>query len=158
VGPFSYTDDVVRKTLTDWFEPSGELFVELHLPHSGGSGFFYILSTFADYLDLMMKAKPGAVSFVLRDRQFPLRGVIDDVFIANTLEHVDDGEYYMIIEPLKYPLQFDVLGDGNTHSELKNDLETLRGKEVWAGLDLKMPNDYWQENLAEDALIALKPE
>jgi hypothetical protein len=158
MGPFTYTESIVARTLKDWFNTSGELFVELYKPHSGGSGFFYVLNTYAQYEDLMVNAKPGSIAFVLRDRQLPIRGIVDDGFIANAVNQIPDGEYYAVIEPCVYPNSFVYLGDGNTHAELKNDLEKLRGVEVWAGVDLNMPEEYWKENLANNALIAKKPE
>jgi hypothetical protein len=156
--PFIYTDHIVTDTLNDWFRASGELFVELYKPHSGGSGFFYVLNTYAQYEHLMVNAKPGSISFILRDKQLPIRGIVDDGLIENALKQIPDGEYYAVIEPCVYPNSFVYLGDGNTHSELKNDLEKLRGVEVWAGVDLNMPDEYWKGNHADDALIAKKPE
>ncbi len=158
MGPFIYTEPVVADTLKNWFGLSGELFVELYKPHSGGSGFLYVLNSYAQYEDLMANAKPGSISFVLRDRQLQIRGVVDDVLISKALNQIADGEYYTIIEPCEYPNSFSYLGEGNTHAELKNDLEKLRGIEVWAGVDPNMPDEYWKENLADDALIAKTSE
>jgi hypothetical protein len=39
---------------------------------------------------------------------------------------------------------------------LKTDLESMRGEEVWVGPDFEMPSEYWHENTAMDALIAVK--
>jgi hypothetical protein len=158
MGPFIYTEHIVTDTLNDWFKASGELFVELYKPHSGGSGFFYVLNTCAQYEDLMANARTGSISFILRDRQLPIRGIVDDSFIENALNQIPDGEYYTVIEPCVYPNSFVYLGDGNTHAELKSDLEKLRGAEAWAGVDLNMPDEYWKENVADNALIAKKPE
>lgn len=44
------------------------------------------------------------------------------------------------------------------HAELNRDLEKLRGSQAWAGVDLKMPDDYWHENFLDNALIAKKPD
>ena len=159
MGPFIYTEPVVADTLKDWFRASGELFVELYKPKGGGSGDFYVLNSYSQYEDLMANAKPGSISFVLRDRQLPIRGVVDDGLIAEALAQIPEGEYYIIIEPCVYPNSFVHLSDGGrTHEELENDLEKLRGVEVWAGVDLNMPDDYWKEDLADNALIAKKPE
>jgi len=95
---------------------------------------------------------------VLRDKQLPIRGFVNDDFISKALDQIPDGKHYIIIEPCSYPNSLDYLADGNTHIGLVNDLKKLRGLEVWAGLDLNMPDEYWKENLAEDVLIARKPE
>jgi hypothetical protein len=41
--------------LQDWFESTGELFVRLELPHSGGSGFSYQVSSLAELKSLISR-------------------------------------------------------------------------------------------------------
>jgi hypothetical protein len=156
MGPFSFTDSVVRDTLTAWFKQSGELVVELYLPHSGGSGFFFALATFSEFEDLIANAKPGSICFVLRDLQLPIRGKVTDALISEALGQIADGKNYLIAKPSRYPAQLDVVADGKNHHQLRTDLEKLRGEEVWVGPEIEMPSEYWQENTATDALIAVK--
>jgi len=158
LGPFPYDDSIVIKTLREWFETSGELFVELYKPRSGGSGSFYVLKSLDQYDELMVNANPGSFCFVLRDPQLPIRGIVDDGFIARSLSEIASDGYYVVIEPCTFPGDFNYLADGKTHAELKLDLEKLRGKEAWAGDDLNMPGDYSRENYADNALIAKKPD
>ena len=44
----------------------------------------------------------------------------------------------------------------NGHAQLRTDLENLHGEDVWVGSDFEMPSEYWKENMATDALIAVK--
>ena len=158
MGPFIYTEPRVADTLQKWFASTGELFVELYRPHSGTGGDFYRLLSYADYQNLMERADPGAIVFVSRDRHFPLRGIVDDAFIRHCLEEIKDGESHLIIRPSAYPETIDYLGDGNSHAELKRDLQSARDSEVWVGRDFCMPDKYWIPNTAENALIATKPK
>jgi hypothetical protein len=157
MGPFACSEPVVKETLKDWFMRSGELFVELYLPHSGGGGHFYVLTDYWQYEELMAKAKPGSISFVLRDCQLPVRGHVCDELIAQAVKCVGEGSYYLIVKPGLYPTPLTVLADGSTHTALTLDLEKLRGTQVWIGTDFQMPDQYWHENTGEDALIATKP-
>jgi hypothetical protein len=156
MGPLTYTEPIVAYILEEWFNQSSELFVEVHIPRSGGAGFFCALTSYLQYKDLIARVSPGSVLFVLRDQQLQVRGVVDDSLISQALEQISDGEDYIIIEPCVYPNSASHLGDGNTHAELKNELEGLRGVSVWVGLELDMPDTYWEENTAEDVLIVAK--
>jgi hypothetical protein len=156
MGPFTCNAPVVATVLNEWLRRSPELFVELHVPRSAGEGFFYILNSYAHYDDLMTKAKPGSVFLILRDRQLPVRGVVDDNLISQALEGIADGEYYTITEPCAYPDSLSHLDVGNTHAELQTALEAFRGTEVWVGHEPEMPNAYWEKNVSDDVLIVVK--
>jgi hypothetical protein len=156
MGPFSCTDPVVKDTLTAWFNQAGELVVEHYLPHSGGSGFFFALATFSDFEDLIANAKAGSICFVLRDLQLPIRGKVTDALISEALGQIADGKNYLIAKPSRYPTQLEVVADGKNHAQLRTDLEKLRGEGIWVGPDFEMPSEYWHENTATDALIAVK--
>ena len=155
--PISATEPIVKQTLTEWFGASGELVIELDVPHSGGSGDFYVLNFYAQFEDLILKARPNAIAFVLRDKHFPVRGIVDDALISLSFEKIFDEEYYLIVEPPKFPQRLSFVGDGNTHVELKNDLEKLRGQEVWLGREPEFPNSYVEQHL-ENALVICKPK
>ncbi len=158
MGPYTFSEPIVTQILQDWFSASTELFVELDRPHSGTSGGFYILKNYLQYEDLITKASPGAVCFMLRDKQLPLRGLVDDTFINRALDWLEDGDYYIIIEPSSYPQTIRFLGDGKTRLEFERELRELRGTEVWVGQDFKFPDQYWKENSDLNALIITKPK
>jgi len=95
---------------------------------------------------------------MLRDKQLPLRGLVDDTFINRALDWLEDGDYYIIIEPSSYPQTIRFLGDGKTNLEFERELRELRGTEVWVGQDFKFPDQYWKENSDLNALIIMKPK
>ncbi|HVO44523.1 MAG TPA: hypothetical protein VMT34_17980 [Aggregatilineales bacterium] len=88
-----------------WLATSGELLVELRYPHGGSSGDFYLFATFADLTDMMTKARSGAMFFIYRLQQFPIRGIVDEVFINRALKEFPDREWYLITE-LDFTLLF----------------------------------------------------
>ena len=156
MGPYTFSEPIVTQMLQDWFSTSAELFIELDRPYSGASGDFYILNSYPQVEDLMTKASPSAVCFVLRDKQCPLRGLVDDTFIQRALDWLKHGDYYIIIEPNSYPQTIRFLGDGNTHLGLERELGDLRGTEVWVGQDFKFPDEYWKENSDLNTLTITK--
>ncbi len=158
MGPYTLFEPIATQVLRDWFSASTELFVELDRPHSGASGDYYSLNSYLQFDDLLTKASPGAVCFVLRDKQLPLRGLVDDTFTQRALEWLEDGDYYIIVEPSSYPQAIRFLGDGKTKFELEQELRELRGTDVWVGQDFKFPDLYWKENSDLNALIITKPK
>jgi hypothetical protein len=159
MGPYPFSESIVTQILQDWFSASAELFVALDRPHSGASGDFYILNTYPQYEDLIMKASPGSICYILRDKQLPIRGLVDAALIQQALDWFKDGDYYIIIEPsFTYPQTLCLVGDGNTLQELERELRELLGTEVWLGNELGFPNEYWKENTAQNALIITKPK
>ncbi|MBN2494414.1 MAG: hypothetical protein JXR96_07495 [Deltaproteobacteria bacterium] len=156
MGPFDFSEPAVMQLMGAWLARSSELFAELYRPHSGGSGDFYAISSLSQARDLMARAPRGAVLFVLRDEQLQIRGVVDDDLISRALGHLGDAEPYLIVEPCAYPDPLALLGDGQSHAELIEELDELRGVEVWLGPALAMPDDYSKANPDEGALIAIK--
>jgi hypothetical protein len=157
MGPYPFTDLIVDQTLKEWFTSSQELFAELYIPHNGGSGNYYILKDFSQYLKLILSARPGSICFIFRDKQVPLRGKVDDAFIQKALDGLIDGDYYIITDSSHYPQCISYYGDGNTHQELKQDLLELRGVEVCVGQDFNPPVEYWKTDSTPNFLIITKP-
>jgi hypothetical protein len=156
MGPFSIRQP--EATVRLWLEYSGELLIEVYKPHSGSSGHYYIINSFSQYEELSSNSRPGSIFFVLREKQFHLRGVVDDQFKAMAMEMVSDGRWYLIAEPYLYPNEVSLIADGDSHSELNNDLDKLQGKEVWFGALPPTPDEYWLPNSDPDALILNLPD
>jgi hypothetical protein len=73
---------------------------------------------------------------VLRDPQLPIRGVVDEAFIASALAGVVDGREYLLLSKETQPgSPISRVGEiGCSHAELREALEELRGTEVALGL------------------------
>lgn len=159
MGPVNINEALVKETLTAWFAESGDLAIEVYKPRSGCGGDFYIISSYSEFQDLTVKARPGSIIFIVNGRQFPFRGVVNDDFIAEAVRQLADGQAFEIIEPCEYPNVINFLSDGGKgHAELKAELERLRGTAIWLGSELRMPDNYWAENTAPGEMVAIKPE
>lgn len=157
MGPFSVYQAEAVETLKQWFESSSGLLVEAYVPHSGGGGDFYIVTSLAQFDGLVSTSQPGSVLFVLREKPFPLRGIVDDQFILAALSLVSEGSWYLIAGPVCFPARVSFLADGNSHAELKGDLDKLRGQEIWLSLEPQMPDQYWLPNFDPLTLVLNVP-
>jgi len=149
-------DPGVQATLQTWLNETSELFVELYYPRSGGSGWFYLLRSPADIKHLIEQARDGALFFLLKQKQFPLRGIVDDAFISQALATIADGEDYLITDLAIYPEHVSFFGDGQTHKQLLADLHDLRGLLVGVGREPDTNPTYWKEDARPDRLTAIK--
>ena len=149
-------DRDVQATAQAWLNETGELFVEVYYPHSGGSGTFYLLTSSADFQELIEQAREGALFFVLKQKQFPLRGIVDDAFINQATVAIADDEDYLITDLAIYPEHVSFFGDGQTHKQLLTDLHDLRGVLVGVGHEPDTNPTYWKEDTRYDRLTAIK--
>ena len=156
MGPLSIHDPLLIQTVERWMYDSTDLFVELHYPHTGSSGDYYLLTTIRDFNELLAGARRGAIVTVLRKQQYPIRGIVDDDLIDRAIAEVPDGEWYDIVRPWFYPTMLPLSGGGNNHQQYRKELEELRGEEVFTGRAPSLPA-YWIKNDDEDSIIATIP-
>jgi hypothetical protein len=149
-------DPSIQATAQTWLNETGELFVELYYPHSGGSGRFYLLTAPTNFIDLIEQARDGALFFLLKQKQFPLRGIVDDAFISQATTAVADGEEFLITDLATYPEHVSFLGDGQTHTQLIAELSDLRGRLVAIGHEPDTNPAYWKQDTRPDRLTAIK--
>lgn len=149
-------DPGIRATALSWLNETRELFVELYYPHSGGSGWFYLLTSPGDLTQLIQQARDGALFFLLKHKQFPLRGIVDDAFVNQARAIIADGEQYLITDLATYPKHLSFFGDGQTHKQLLADLHDLRGVRVGVGHEPDTNPEYWKGDMHPDRLTAMK--
>ena len=102
----------------------------------------------------------GAVFFILRERQFPVRDMVDDDLILAAMEVVKDGEWYRIVQREFYPSQLLSCGSGETHEDLRRDLEQCRRMKVCVGQESVLPDEYWNWDMKpnDKIIIVVKPD
>jgi len=127
--------------LSDWLNDESELYVDIFLPHSGGSSTPYFVRSLQDLKELVAQQDYPEISItIFHRRQYSLRDVVDEELIAKALDHIHDNEGYAIVSlEHYYPLPCVFYGGGDTHAELRQELEALAGKLVGVG---KNPLDY----------------
>jgi len=133
--------------LSDWLGETGELYVDVYMPHSGGSGIEYIFLALSDMKNVVVNHNwPELIFTAFRKQFFPLRGRVNSDLIAQAQQMISNGQYYEILDPSKlfnvekpFPGLGVTLADGNSHDELLAQLENLTGQDVAVGTH---PFDY----------------
>ena len=158
MGPISIDDPAFRQTIENWLQESSDLFVEVYYPHSGGNGRLFLVRTIQDFEKLVSEARSNAVIFVLRNLQFPIRGMVDDSLIAQAIDTVGLTEAYDIVSPVFFPVELQYLEESGsaTRAQYLQDLENLRGKIIFTGKSAIMPESYSEPNPDENSLVARK--
>lgn len=139
ISPGSYQallSDHNLALLGDWLVETHELLVMINLRHSGGLSQTYIINSILDLRELLCaQTWPEIVVSIFREKQFPLRGRVTDLFIENALEMMADGKRYMIIKLRTYPDPCAWVDDGNSNQQMKESLEEQKDEFVGVGSD-----------------------
>jgi hypothetical protein len=77
----SILDERVASIVQAWLKDSGDLLVDIYVPHSGAGGTFFLISTLEQFHQLVEQAHSGSIFTIFRQPKFPIRGTVDDAFI-----------------------------------------------------------------------------
>jgi hypothetical protein len=136
-------------TVKQWLTQCDDLFVNIHQPHNCGPGDDYFIETLADLRQLHEAASPGAIIVVLRELQFPFRGIIDDRLIGDVLQHFREGQYWTIAGISRYPEPISTFGGGDTRRVFEEDLNGCRGMDARIDCEPSYPN-VWTNYFSTD--------
>ena len=131
------TDPKFLETLQQWFLTQSEILVEIRYRAGAGSKDFEFYLSYEALSDMMRGLPQGACITVFKQPQLPLRGVVEDNFIATCLNGIPDGVEYLMVETVLVVygrMSWFHHGSGTTHAELRDDLEESRGKPVAVGV------------------------
>ncbi len=123
--------------------------------HAAGAKDFEFFSTLQALSDRMRQLPPRTCVIAFKQPQLPLRGVVDDDFIARWLSTIPNGVEYLLVETIRR-----VAGRhswfhhaaGESHAELRDDLAHSRGVPVAVGF-----YPPWLED-TDDVISAVVPD
>ncbi len=122
--------------LNDWLAETGELLVDVDLLHSGGDRKIYIVKSLFELHKLLAEQTwPEIHVAIYRERQYPFRGVVDEIFITQAMGYIADGQHYAIVKLREYPTPCEWLDDGKSHEQLGEQLKRLKGESVGIGTE-----------------------
>src|SRR5512140_3160517 len=130
------TDSEFLDRLATWFECQQEMLVLFRYSGAGGAKDFEFFSSLQELSDRMRLLQPRDCVIAFRRPNLPLRGVVDDTFIAKCLSDIPDGSEYLLIETVRRVVgrqSWIRHGDGKSHGELRDDLEESRAVPVAVG-------------------------
>ena len=131
------TDPKFLGILEQWFRSQPEILALIRYSHAAGSKDFEFFSSLQQLSDRMRQLPPRTCVIAFRQPQLPLRGVVDDGFIAKCVSDIPDGSEYLVVETVRRVYgkhSWFHHGAGESHRELHDDLEQSRGIPVAVGL------------------------
>ena len=146
-------DPQVLEAVAKWLSESGEVYVVTDSSHTGHSGFKWFVRSMADYQNLIRSRRNGADITVYRKKRYPLRGVAGDALLVEALALIKEGDWYDIVSIDGFPKDISYYGSGNSHEELRQDMEESRGTTVGVGHDVDSMIDW----LKEEMIVVRKP-
>jgi hypothetical protein len=131
----SATDPAFLGKLESWLGAQPEILVLIRYSLAAGSKGFEFFSSFDDLATRIHQLPPSTSIIAFKQPQLQLRGVVNDDFIANCLSRVPNGSEFLVLETaLLTPENKSRLHwAGETHSELREVLESARGALVAFG-------------------------
>jgi hypothetical protein len=151
----STTDPIFLGTLESWLHNQPEVLVLIRYSYAAGSREFRLFTSLGDFSEALRQLPHLASVIVFRQPQLPIRGVVDDAFIAKCLQNISNGTEYLVTETVRRVYghgSWFHYGSGVSHAELRDDLEECRGAPVAAGL-----YPAWLED-TKDVISAVVPD
>jgi hypothetical protein len=140
------TDPAFGERVLAWLRERGEVLLLVRYSRAAGSRDVFFVAAPADLAVLLggLPARASVIAF--GERQLPVRGVVDDVFVARAVAALPEGAEYLLVAtgPTRYAPRHrtdQVAGEG--WAELRADLEEYRGRAVAVG-----PYPPWLEDTA----------
>jgi hypothetical protein len=151
----SSTDKRFLATLDEWTRSQREILVLIRYSHAAGSKDFEFFSSVETLMEKLSSLPPRTSLIAFRQPQLPFRGVVDDGFITACLSGIPDGSEYVVVDIILRTAgraSWFHHHAGETHVELREELESLRGHTVAAGL-----YPPWLES-TDDVISAVVPD
>ena len=129
------TDPKFLGTLERWFRSQAEMLIMIRRSHAAGLKDFEFFTSFQTLSDRIRELQPLTSVIAFKGSQLPLRGVVDDSFIARCLREIPDGFEFLLVETVAQiddPEWFRSEW-GDSHADLRDALESSRGMPVAIG-------------------------
>jgi hypothetical protein len=132
----STTNVSYLKTLQEWLQSQGEILVLIRFPYAAGSKSFEFFTSFHKLSERLRELPRRTSIIAFKESQLPIRGVVDDAFIQTCVNQIPEGSEYLITETILTTAgrrSWFHDGGGESHAELREDLENSRGRPVAVG-------------------------
>jgi hypothetical protein len=134
------TDPQFLRTLESWITEKGEILTLFRYANSAGSKDFEFCYSFEE-LQTKIASLPSLCCIIaFRERQLPIRGVVDAQFIDACKRAILDGEEFLILDQRETRQQYPHCSyayfshrAGESHAELQEELEDWIGRLVAVG-------------------------
>ena len=133
----STTDKRFLATLQDWLRSQREVLLLIRYHAAAGNKDFEFFSSFHALTERLnwLPIRTSVVAF--KQPQLPFRGIVDDDYIAKSLSSIPSGSEYLVVETKLSAYDKSSVSRwsaGESHSDLRRDLEERRGDSVAVGV------------------------
>jgi len=131
------TDHDFLRQIEGWLSTQEEILIQIRYRCGAGSQDWELFTSFQAFSDRLRELPPGAHITAFKKPQLPLRGVVDDKFIAECLSSIAEDAEYLAVETVKRvygSMSWFHHSAGEGHTELRGELEELRGCPVAVGV------------------------
>jgi hypothetical protein len=130
----SATYSALLGVLEEWLRSRAEILVLIRYSRAAGSKDFELFSSYDSLAARLARLPPSTSVIAFRERQLPVRGVVDADFISACLDALPENSEYLVLETGERGRWGYHHVAGETHAELRNDLQELTGHQVAVGL------------------------
>ncbi len=130
------TDTTFLETIESWCRGQKEVLALVRFRCGAGSREYRLFSSYSALLELIRASPAGACITIFRNPKLPLRGTVDERFIKTCLAAIPEGAEYLIFETVETVAgkhSWYHYGSGESHAQLKDDLEQSLGLPVVVG-------------------------
>jgi hypothetical protein len=125
----SATDSAFLGVLENWLRSRPEILVLIQYSRAAGKKEFEFFFSYESLAGRLNQLPPSTAVVAFRDAQLPLRGVVDEDFISTCLNALPENSEFLVLERRGR----DDWVAGETHAELRNELQELTGRLVSVG-------------------------
>jgi hypothetical protein len=129
-------DETWLSRVGGWLERSEDLLVAFTAAGGGGSTSYFFCQSADEIKRIVSEAPKGARLVAYERHSLTLRGTVDDAFIKSARDRIPQGRSFLLVSLMPADHFFGLQADkGDSHEELEEYLEELRGVSVAVGLD-----------------------
>lgn len=132
----STRDTRFLRTVESWLHERSEVLALIRFSRAAGSKSFEFFSLLIDLTRRERELSPSTNIIIFRALQLPLRGVIDDSFIEKCISSIPENSEFLVVETAPRTAgktSWFHHSTGESHGELRTELQDLRGRPVAAG-------------------------
>jgi hypothetical protein len=126
----STTDSAFLGALENWLRSRPEILVLIRYSWAAGSKEFEFFFSYKSLAGRLSQLPPSTSVIAFRQPRLPLRGVVDADFISTCLNALTENSEFLVLETRERDAHWVA---GETHAELRNELEKLTGRPVAVG-------------------------
>jgi hypothetical protein len=126
--------DNFLNTVREWFLAQNDIFVVARYSATAGVREYYWFKHFDKFHAQLKSFPPQADVIIFRDKQFPLRGTVDDALIRQALVLIPEDTEASIANMVQPPDTSIYLWGCDNHAEILETLHDIRGENAAIGL------------------------